>query len=283
MKELTPEKRLLKIDSRNIEEIINISFNERNGFLLCKSGTIILQMDDNDYELKKNDLYIYPAFSESIIKKYSEDFTALAGIVEYQYSFLQMKSISDDSRGFADIRFCPKVSLQENVVCEIEKLFSHISERKKVHREMSELVISSLEQALFYEVVGAYMAHRPKNTGRRNRMDKIFETFLAELHSNFKEHKDVKFYADSQYITQRHFATQIQSKSGKTPLQWIELFVISEAKHLLSNPYKSIKEIAMTLNFSDLSAFGRYFRRYTGISPSDYRAMVSAKKHSSGS
>ena len=279
MKEPTQtEMRLLRIDSHNINEIIDISFNERNGFLLCNCGSITLQMDSNDYELKKGDLYIYPVFSKTIVKEYSDDFAALANVAESRYSFMQLKSMPGDSRCLADIRFKPKVSLPEDIAREIEKLFNHVAERKKNHREMSELVIAALEKALFYEIVTAYMSCQPKFAGRQNRMDKIFQMFLIELHNNFLEHRDVKFYADSQYITQRHFASQIQNKSGKTPLQWIALFVISEAKQMLDNPHKSIKEVAMDLNFSDMSAFGRYFRRYTGISPSDYRAMASTKK-----
>lgn len=279
MKEpIQTEMRLLRIDSHNIEEIINISFNERNGFLLCKSGTITLQMDGNNYSLKKNDLYIYPAFSKTIIKEYSDDFAAIASVAESRYLFMRLKSMPGDSRCLAYIRFKPQVSLQEDVAQEIEKLFNHVAERKKNRREMSGLVIAALEQALFYEVVTAYMSCQPKIVGRQNRMDKIFQTFLVELHNNFLEHRDVKFYADSQYITQRHFATQIQNKSGKSPLQWIALFVISESKQMLDNPHKSIKEIAVYLNFHDISAFGRYFRRYTGISPSDYRAMTTSTK-----
>ncbi len=76
-------------------------------------------------------------------------------------------------------------------------------------------------------------------------------------------------------MSQRHFATQISAKTGKTPLQWIVLFVVAEAKHLLANPYKSIKEIAIYLHIPELSAFGRYFKRYTGLSPSAYRAGIS--------
>lgn len=279
MKEpIQTEMRLLRIDSHNIEDIVDIPFNQRNGFLLCKGGTITLQMDGNDYELKKDDLYIYPAFSKTIVREYSDDLSAFASVAESRYSFMQLKSMPGDSRCLADIRFKPQVSLQEDVALEIEKLFNHVAERKKNRREMSGLVIAALEQALFYEIVTAYMACQPKIVGRQNRMDKIFQTFHVELHNNFLEHRDVKFYADSQYITQRHFATQIQAKSGKSPLQWIALFVISEAKQMLDNPHKSIKEIAIYLNFPDISAFGRYFRRYTGISPSDYRAMTSKKE-----
>lgn len=235
-------------------------------------------MDGNDFELKEDDLYIYPAFSKTTIKEYSEDFTAFASVVDSEYSFAKLKSIPCVDRCFSYMRLMPQVSLEKEVVREIEKLFNYVMERRKDHREMSGLVIASLEQALFYEIVTVYMSCLPEVSGRQNRMDKIFQTFLVELHNNFRDHKDVKFYAESLCITPRHFATQIKKKSGKTPLQWIAVFVISEAKHLLDNPHKSIKEISVALNFPDLSAFGRYFKRYTGISPSVYRAKATAKK-----
>lgn len=272
-----PEMRLLRIASHNIDDIINVSFDERNGFLLCKSGTVTMQMDGNDYVLKQNDLYIYPAFSKTIVKEYSEDFEAITNVAELKYSYSLLKSIPGNSQCVTQIRYRLRVSLQDDVVKEIEKLFDLVVERKKFRPETSGLVIAALEKALFYEILTAFMACQPKPVGRQTRMDKIFQTFLLELHNNFLKHRDVRFYADSQYITQRHFAAQIQNKSGKTPLQWIALFVISEAKQMLDNPHKSIKEIFVYLNFPDISAFGRYFRRYTGISPSDYRAMSSVK------
>ncbi len=276
------EKRLLRVNSHNIEDLTNISFNERNGFLLCRNGSITLNMDANDFCLGVNDLFIYPAFSDTVVKEYSKDFTAIVGKVEYGYSFVRLESVPDNSRIFANIRFKPLVSLREDVAREIEKLVDYIFEREESRRETNHLVVSSLVQALFYEVVGAYVEWMPKSQGRRSRMDMVFEQFIAELHSNFREHKDVKFYADSQCMSQRHFATQITAKTGKTPLQWIVLFVVAEAKHLLANPYKNIKEIAINLNFPDMSGFGRYFKRYTGLSPSDYRAKISAKKTFTG-
>ena len=91
------EMRLLRIDSHNIEEIINIPFNEWNGFLLCKEGSVTMQMDGNDFELKKDDLYIYPAFSKTIITKCSDDFAAIGSAAESRYSFTLLKSMPGDS------------------------------------------------------------------------------------------------------------------------------------------------------------------------------------------
>lgn len=283
MKEQYPEMRLLKIDSGNIAEIMNVPYNKRNDFLLCRGGSIVLRMDGNDIELRENDLYIYPVFSETTIVKYSDDFVALTSEAEAGAAFVQMHAIPDDGLCLAQIRFMPKVSLRMDVVNEIERLFNYVKERKKIYWEMSELVIKALEQALFFEIVTAYIACIPKSISRQNRVDMIFQNFLIGLHDNFTEHRDVKFYADAQYLTQRHFATQIQSKSGKSPLQWIALFVITKAKQLLDDPHKSIKEIAIELNFADISTFGRYFKRHTGNSPSDYRTTASIKERTADS
>lgn len=63
----------------------------------------------------------------------------------------------------------------------------------------------------------------------------------------------------------------LKATSGKTAGDWIELYVVREAKILLSNSSLRIKEIASRLHFSSQAFFGKYFRNITGMSPSDYR------------
>ena len=41
---------------------------------------------------------------------------------------------------------------------------------------------------------------------------------------------------------------------------------------MLSDPALSVKEIADALGFPNQSFFGRYFRQYTGISPTEFRS-----------
>ena len=45
-----------------------------------------------------------------------------------------------------------------------------------------------------------------------------------------------------------------------------------EAKTLLRFSDRSIQEVAYALNFPNQSFFGSYFRRTTGMSPSEFRA-----------
>ncbi len=63
--------------------------------------------------------------------------------------------------------------------------------------------------------------------------------------------------------------------SGRTAGDWIENYVIMEAKVLLKTTDMTIQEIAVYLNFANQSFFGKYFKHHTGSSPSNYRKEFS--------
>ena len=135
-------------------------------------------------------------------------------------------------------------------------------------------ILSTLAQTMCLEILDAYFAGLSINPLLQNRKDKIFQKFLQDCFRNFKSHRDVKFYAALQNLTPRYFATVIHEVSGKTPIEWLNLSVIAEAKKLLTDPNLSIKEIAMLLNFEDQSLFGRYFKNKVGASPQKFRGQM---------
>ena len=54
-------------------------------------------------------------------------------------------------------------------------------------------------------------------------------------------------------------------------LYYIHIRIVKEIQYLLSFSELSIKQIAYALNFDTLSQFGRFFKRYEGMSPKAYR------------
>lgn len=65
----------------------------------------------------------------------------------------------------------------------------------------------------------------------------------------------------------------VKKVSGKTPGKWIDEVVMEEIDYLLRNSTISIKEIAYQMNFANISFFGKFVKRYTGVSPHHYRTM----------
>lgn len=95
--------------------------------------------------------------------------------------------------------------------------------------------------------------------------------FMELLYKNYREHRDVAFYAGKLSLTQRYFTTAIRKTSGASALRWIERYVVLEAQLMLRDTHLDIKEIATELNFEDPSHFSKYFKRVTGLSPEEYR------------
>jgi AraC-like DNA-binding protein len=58
---------------------------------------------------------------------------------------------------------------------------------------------------------------------------------------------------------------------GLTPRQWCERRCLSQAERWLRAEAASIKEIAWRLRFVDASHFAKWFRRQTGMAPTEYR------------
>jgi len=61
---------------------------------------------------------------------------------------------------------------------------------------------------------------------------------------------------------------------GMSPRQYLTQLTLNQAKrHLLDNEL-TIEEIAEKLGFSSISHFSRQFKRWTGVSPSQYRPRI---------
>lgn len=127
-----------------------------------------------------------------------------------------------------------------------------------------------LTLAMFYGY--SHMKHIfSSSKTKTTRQEEIFSEFLKLLSLNYKQSRDVAFYADRLCITSKHLSQVVKEVSGKSALDIIEEYVITECKALLLSTTMTIQQISDSLNFTTQSVFGKYFKRVTGISPSEYR------------
>ena len=68
-----------------------------------------------------------------------------------------------------------------------------------------------------------------------------------------------------------HLTMVIKEVSGKSAKDWIVEYIVLEIKALLKNTNMNIQEIAVKTNFANQSSLGRFFRKHTGMSLSQYR------------
>lgn len=165
----------------------------------------------------------------------------------------------------------PCLNIKGNELNTVMEYYNMLWERTKEERIVSKEVIQSLLTALMYEVCDIYRTRIPRKEGIKSRKEMLFDQFTKLLSENYKKERSVNYYAKSLFVTPKHLSSVIKEVSGKTAGEWIDHFVLYEAKSLLKSSNKSIQEIAHELNFANQSFFGKYFKHYTGISPKAYR------------
>lgn len=95
--------------------------------------------------------------------------------------------------------------------------------------------------------------------------------FVQLVIQHYQETRNVAWYAERLKITHAHLCTIVKQITGRTCVDIISSMVIMDAKSQLKSTQLSIQEISDSLNFANMSFFGKYFKRYVGMSPLDYR------------
>ena len=104
--------------------------------------------------------------------------------------------------------------------------------------------------------------------------DTLMASFMDLVWKNFRERKEVSFYAKELCISTKHLSRVVKSCTGKTPHQVIDAEVLGLAIQLLKNDDIMIQQIADILHFSDQAAFSKFFRKYINMSPMEYRRNI---------
>lgn len=101
----------------------------------------------------------------------------------------------------------------------------------------------------------------------------IVANFLELVQQHYREQRLIQFYASKLCITPKYLSKLVKEHTGRAAADWIEQHVILEARAMLQSSDMSIQQIATSLNFPNQSFFGKYFKRATGVSPKQYRAV----------
>ena len=72
-------------------------------------------------------------------------------------------------------------------------------------------------------------------------------------------------------MTPKYLSRVVREVTGRSAPEWIDAYVILEAKNQLKHSNISIKEIVSNLNFPNQSVFYKFFKMRTDMTPSEYR------------
>ena len=99
----------------------------------------------------------------------------------------------------------------------------------------------------------------------------VFDRFMNLVSEYHMEEHSVAFYADRLCLSPKYLSKLIKSASGRSASDWIDSYVILEAKNMLRYSDAPVKEIAARLDFPDPASFHKFFKARTGMTPTQYR------------
>lgn len=120
------------------------------------------------------------------------------------------------------------------------------------------------------------MKHKEKNiTSRKieiaNQFLLVLDKHLTELKTGQVEKSiELNEIAERLFIAPNHMSDVVSEVLGKSPCDIYENKLVEISKEMLEHSNKPVSEIARTLDY-DPSNFTKFFKNYTGLTPSQYR------------
>lgn len=127
-----------------------------------------------------------------------------------------------------------------------------------------------LYQALMYLDRAFTEQNNVSSTSDRNT---YVEGFLRLVYSDFQKKHSVQYYAEKLYITPNYLNELVKKETGISAKQMIQNKLIAEAKKYLLYSNRTIVEISESLSFETPSYFIRFFRKYVGSTPLQFRKV----------
>jgi AraC-like DNA-binding protein len=259
------------------ERTLNFPFRF-DGVLLvwCIKGRLSVSINLNDYILRENNLFIcVPGniFRLNEIIGDEEDLHYVCIAMSREFAATQKVDVNKIfSNGLSllddpSVELCDKDSI---MMADYIELMGNVAQSDLPYRKEC---IQSLWTSMLYIFAGV-LDNRVKNAEpveSTNRSRLLFEQFISLVAKYHGCYRNVGFYADKLCLTPKYLSKLIKNATGKSAPEWIDAYVILEAKNMLKYSNDTIKEIVYKLNFPNQSVFYKFFKARTGMTPSEYR------------
>ena len=244
--------------------------------ILVLSGKADIYINYKSYSVSANTLLLLSSSHLFHFYKCSNDFNCLCLFVSKDF----INEMDSTDMIYQRIRYgvrlynTPVMFLNEsNMNIALKRMYA-INETidNTGHFYHKEIILNSLF-AFYLDLSNIIEHNSPSSHGEGNptRYESIIKSFIELLAANYREEHKVEFYASRLNLSAHYLTLIVKRVTGQSASDFIFEMLYSEARTLLTHSKLSIQEIASTLNFSDQSSFGKFFKRKAGISPVDFR------------
>lgn len=108
-------------------------------------------------------------------------------------------------------------------------------------------------------------------SGQKKHSDEIILEAQSYIESNLIEKITIEDLSAKFNVGRRNFDRRFIKATGNTPVEYAQRVKIEAAKKALESSRKTVNEVMFEVGYSDVKAFREVFKKYTGLSPLDYK------------
>ncbi|MDO4994424.1 MAG: AraC family transcriptional regulator [Bacteroidales bacterium] len=261
---------------------------ERAGVFLCLNGAAEIVLDGVRYRIETGSLCLYFPYSVLEVRRRSDDLDGMMMAVDLDAVSPLISRVTEFD-GLLALRQRPVVRLtaeMHRVIHGYMLLYLHharLAERygaegRRRLWQLNELQLERARECLVLQVVIAFTGEDAKTKSTVNRKDEIVHQFFRCLREHYRLEHEVGFYADKQCLSMRYFSFVVRERTSQTPSFWIANALLTDAKQLIVETDKTVKEVAEWLHFPNQSYFGKWFKAHTGMGPVEWKRHVDRAK-----
>lgn len=239
--------------------------------LIIIQGTLSVTIDRDTHLVGPN--MVIRTIPEQLITFENASDNFHGKIISINRDMLNLTITGFSPNSYLFIRHNPIFQLTQTEIEGILEIFNLIKKKVKISpSNFEERVFHCLIMALYFELTGCInkrMEERPSLL--LSHKENLYKKFLNLLRANIRKEHSVTFYANQLCLTPQYISSVLKDLSGMSANRWIDEMLLAEAKFLLFSTENNIQQIADRLNFPDQSSFGKFFKKMTGMSPSNYK------------
>jgi AraC family transcriptional regulator, transcriptional activator of pobA len=242
--------------------------------IFLTSGTGAMRTETGDYALHAPCLFwsqVSPGLA--LFLKAGSDGWQIALNEQELSSALGNSTEASELRRLSDLRVSVGLQDKNRALADTQAAFLWIE------REVASPTIGS--NAMIEAQVKALLVLLWRNMGphelasvKLGRNSRILQQFRQQLESHFRDRWTVKNYATQVGVSADHLHEICTRTLSRSPSSLIKDRTLHEAKLLLANSTLTVQQISERLGFNDVSHFSRYFHKFEGAPPGQYRKVL---------
>lgn len=241
--------------------------------VLVTKGAVTEVIGHKEYRLGEQMMYFISDNQLHQIKEWTNDLEGFMCLFDSDYFLLCIKhQIKLNSFPFFQLDKAPYVELTEREVEMMSHLFWKLNQEKCQKETFNDdLLVRMFLNIILIEAERIYNQQTTSTPFVLSRKEQLVAKYQLLVTQNAIELKQVNQYAELLHVHPHYLNDIVKEITNQPASYFIHKYLIEEAKSRLIQTNDTVAQIAIDLNFTEESYFGRFFKKKTDLTPLQYR------------